>query len=97
MRKRNTEAIGEVLKQYFEENPFIRKKLAENRVISAWSVLFGKTIVSYTSNIYLKNNKLYVHLTSSVLRSELLMAKDKMIKALNEYAGMDVVEEIVFQ
>ncbi len=95
MRKKNTEMLGEVLKQYFEENPPLRRKLAESRILSAWSVLFGKTVASYTSNIYLKNNKLYVCLTSSVLRSELLMAKERMIKALNEYAGMDIIEEIV--
>ncbi|MDH6354899.1 putative nucleic acid-binding Zn ribbon protein [Dysgonomonas sp. PH5-45] len=97
MRKKNTESIGEVLRQYFEENPFFRKKIAESRVISGWHSLFGATVKSYTTNVYLRNGVLYVHLSSSVLRSELMMAKEKMIKTLNTHAGMDVVADIIFR
>ncbi len=97
MRKRNTESIGEVLKQYFEENQFIKRKLAESRAVTGWSQLLGSMIHSYTTNIYLRNGVLYVSLSSSVLRSELLMAKDKLIKKLNEHAGMYVVNDIIFR
>ncbi|MDU1903328.1 MAG: DUF721 domain-containing protein [Dysgonomonas sp.] len=97
MRKRNTESIGEVLKQFFEENRFFRQKLAESRVISGWERTLGSVIASYTDNLYLKNNILYVHLTSSVLRAELIMCKDKLITNLNQYAGMNVVKDIVFR
>ena len=97
MRKKNTESIGEAIRQYFENNPFFRRKLAESRVVTGWAKLFGATINSYTTNVYLKNNILYVHLNSSVLRSELIMAKDKMIETLNRHAGMYVVKDIVFR
>ncbi len=81
MRKRNTESIGEVLRQYFEENQFIKRKLAESRAVTGWPRLLGKMINSYTTNIYLRNGVLYVSLSSSVLRSELMMAKDRLISA----------------
>ncbi len=97
MRKRNTESIGEVLKQFFEENQFFKRKIAESRVISGWSQLLGTMITSYTTHIYLRNNILYVSLSSSVLRSELLMAKDRLITKLNEHAGMHVVNDIIFR
>jgi len=97
MRKRNTESIGEVLKQYFEENQFIKRKLAESRAVTGWSKLLGTMISSYTTNIYLRNGVLYVSLSSSVLRSELLMAKDRLINKLNEHAGMYVVNDIIFR
>lgn len=97
MRKRNTESIGEVLRQYFEENPFFKKKLAESRAVTGWEQLLGTMINSYTTNIYLRNGVLYVSLSSSVLRSELLMAKDKLISKLNEHAGMHVIKDIVFR
>ena len=42
MRKRNTESIGEVLKQFFEENAFFKRKLAESRVVTGWPKLLGK-------------------------------------------------------
>lgn len=97
MRKRNTESLGEVLKQFFEENQFFKQKLAESRVISGWGRTLGPVIASYTTNLYLKNNILYVSLTSSVLRSELIMCKDKLITNLNTHAGLDVVKDIIFR
>lgn len=97
MRKRNTESIGEVLKQFFEENQFFKRKVAESRAVSGWAQLLGSMISSYTTNIYLRNNVLYVSLSSSVLRSELIMAKDRLITKLNEHAGMHVVNDIVFR
>lgn len=97
MRKKNTESLGEVLRQFFEENQFIKRKLAESRVISGWSQLFGSSINAYTTNLYLKGGTLYVHLSSSILRAELMMSRGKLIKSLNEHAGMDVVKEIMFK
>jgi predicted nucleic acid-binding Zn ribbon protein len=97
MRKRNTESVGEVLRQFFEDNPFFKRKLAESRAVTGWSKLLGSMVASYTTNIYLRNGILYVSLSSSVLRSELLMAKDKLIAKLNEHAGMHVVNDIIFR
>lgn len=97
MRKRNTESIGEVLQQFFRENEFFKKKLAESRAVSGWTKLMGQGIASYTTNIYLRNNILYVHLSSSILRAELLMAKERLIKNLNDYAGMVIINDIIFR
>lgn len=97
MRKRNTESIGEVIRQFFEENQFIKRKLAESRVVLGWEQILGKTVASYTGDIYLRNNILYVHLTSSVLRAELIGAKERIISNLNKHAGIEVVREIVFR
>lgn len=97
MRKRNTESIGEAIKQYFEENTFFRKKLAESRAVTGWAQLLGPMINSYTTNIYLRHGTLYVSLSSSVLRSELVMAKDKLITKLNEHAGAPVINDIIFR
>ncbi|GAB6011384.1 DciA family protein [Viscerimonas tarda] len=97
MRRRNTESLGEVIKQFFEENRFIKAKVAESRIISGWGKILGPAIASYTTNIYLKNNILYIHLSSSVLRAELMMSKERIITNLNKYAGMDIVKEIIFR
>lgn len=86
-----------MLRQYFDENPFFKRKFAESRVISGWGMLLGKAIAGYTTNIYLRNGVLYVHLSSSVLRSELMMARERLINKLNEHAGLPVVNDIVFR
>ena len=97
MRKRNTESIGEVLKQYFEENTFLKRKVAESRVVTGWSKMLGAGLASYITNVYLRRDVLYVHLNSAALRQELMMAKERLMKNLNEHAGMHVVNDIVFR
>lgn len=97
MRRKNTETIGEVLRQYFEENPFIKRKLAESRAIKGWYKLLGQAASSYTTNVYIRNGVMYIHLTSSVLRSELLMAKDRLIENLNKEAGMPIINDIIIR
>ena len=97
MRKKNTESIGEVIKQFFEENQFLKNKIAESRLITGWTSVLGDSVASYTSNIYFKNGILYVHLRSSVLRAELAMSKDKLITSLNKYANTDILKNIIFR
>lgn len=97
MRKRNTESIGEVLRQFFEENQSVKRKIAESRVLTGWSTLLGQSIASYTTNIYLRNGILYVQLSSSVLRAELLMYKEKLRDNLNKHAGMEILQDIVIR
>jgi len=97
MRKRNTESIGEVIKEFFEENQLIKAKIAESRILSGWEKVLGATVNSYTTNLYIKNGILYVHLSSSVLRSELMLSKDKLINTLNEHAKTDIIKNIIFR
>ncbi len=97
MRKRNTESLGEVLQEFFSENQFFRQKLAESRVVSGWSKLMGKAVSSYTTSIYMRNGILHISISSSVLRSELIMAKDVLIEKINQMAGLPVVKDIIFR
>ncbi|NMB49322.1 MAG: DUF721 domain-containing protein [Bacteroidales bacterium] len=97
MLKRESKSIGDILSEYFKENPFLKTKIAEQRAVGAWRELLGSGVSSYTKNVYLKRNILYVQLTSSVLRAELQMNKQNLIEKLNEAAGMPIVHDIVLR
>lgn len=97
MRKRNTESIGEVLREFFEQNQILKTKIAESRILSGWNTILGASIASYTTNLYFKNGILYVHLSSSVLRSELMMSRDKLVVTLNQHAKTDIIKNIIFR
>lgn len=97
MRRKNTESIGDVLRQYFEDNPFIKRKIAESRAIKGWYKILGQAASRYTTNVYLRNGTMYIHLSSSVLRSELLMAKDRLIESLNKEAGMQIINDLIIK
>jgi hypothetical protein len=56
----------------------------------------GSPIAKYTKDVYIKNKRMYVKLTSSVIREELSMGKSKIVNMVNEEIGRVVILDIVF-
>ncbi len=96
MRRRNTEKLSDILGQVLKQN-HLDEKLYETRVLKSWSVVLGENVMNYTSNLYFSKERLYVTLTSSVLRQELFLTREEIRNSLNNYVGFPVVKEIVFQ
>lgn len=96
MRRNNTELLKDVLNQFLQQSK-LQKPLLEKRAIDAWSVVLGKNIVHYTSNISMKNGVIYVTVTSSVLRNDLFISKPGIIQSINKHVGVEVVKDIVFR
>ena len=96
MKKSNTEHIGAVLLRYLRQEG-LETPLNQYRLVDAWKEVVGPAIPHYTSNLYIKNQTLYVHLTSSVLRQELMMARDMLVRNLNNKVGTRVIVDIVFR
>ncbi|WP_019540200.1 DUF721 domain-containing protein [Proteiniphilum acetatigenes] len=97
MQKKNAQSLSEALSDFFNENSVLRVKMAQQRVIRGWNELFGEGIARYTGNLYFNRDTLYVHLNSAVLRAELMMIKEELIKKLNDHAEIPVVHDIVFR
>lgn len=96
MRRRNTELLGEVIQQFLRQKKLDRP-LSEKRLIDAWPEVLGKNIMSYTTDLSIKNRKLFVQLSSSVLRHDLFLSREQIVKSLNKHVGADVIDEIVFR
>ncbi|HPS10119.1 MAG TPA: DUF721 domain-containing protein [Paludibacteraceae bacterium] len=96
MRRRNTEKLSDILGQVLKQN-HLDEKLYETRVLKSWSVVLGENVMNYTSNLYFSKKRLYVTLTSAVLRQELFLTREEIRNSLNNYVGFPVVKEIVFQ
>ncbi|MCF6170754.1 MAG: DUF721 domain-containing protein [Bacteroidales bacterium] len=86
------EVIGELLKAYRWGS-----KLDEAKLVESWEKVVGGIIGKHTVNMAVKNKILYVKLNSSVLRSELHMAKSKIILSLNKEAGKEVITDMVLR
>ena len=96
MKRSNTQSIGEAIRAYLKESK-LEKPLKERQLISTWESLLGKSIARATRDIYIKNGKLYVFLTSSVIRNELYMLQDEIIRKLNESAGEELLSGMVLK
>ena len=95
MRRNDAEQIGEMIRKFFRQNA-LEAPLNEYRLIQAWKDVVGSAITKYTSNLYIKNQILYVHITSSVLRQELMMGRDLLVKNLNKQVGAQVIVNILY-
>ncbi len=96
MRKSNAESIGLLIRQFMRQNG-MESPLNEYRLIQSWNEVVGPAIARYTGDMYIKNQILYVHLTSSVLRQELMMGRELLVKNLNKKVGAQVIVNIIFR
>lgn len=96
MRRKKTMSIFDVLADYKREMN-IEAKLSEVNIINRWEEIAGRAISSRTTKLYIKGGVLYIHLSSSVVRSELMMMKESIRSRLNEAAGYNLIREIVLR
>jgi len=96
MDRINTRKINEVLKEFLHENK-LDIKFKERELIESWEELVGRTINRATKDIYIRNRKLFVVLSSSVVRNELYMLKDEIVRKLNERIGEPIISELVLK
>jgi len=97
MKRKNAQTLGDVIKDFLEENKILREKIYISRIERAWTEVLGTMVMQYTRNLFVKNRILYVSLSSSVLRSELTLSRERLVKSLNEHAGAEVIDDIVIR
>lgn len=96
MKRNNTEQVGDVIRKFLRQSG-LESPLNEFRLVDAWRDVVGPTISKYTLNLYIRNQTLFVHLSSSVLRQELQMQREMLVKHLNSKVGANVIVDIIFR
>lgn len=96
MKKKNDISLQDAMKQMLQEFK-LEPGLNETRVKLLWEKLMGKTISTYTSNISVRKNVLYLTILSAPLKHELSYGKDKIRSLLNDELGEDFIKEVVIR
>jgi predicted nucleic acid-binding Zn ribbon protein len=96
MRRSKTISLAEAMKDYIREMN-LEGKLLEVNLIKSWEEVVGKAISSRTSKVYIKDQVLHVHISSSVARNELMMLKEALREKLNERAGKEIIRDIILK
>ena len=98
MRKRasNEQPLKEVIDDWLSKHPRANKA-KETRIAHLWGQLLGPSVKNRTKNIYFKGGILSIKLDSSVLRNELMFAKESIIKNINKELGEDLVTDLVLK
>ncbi len=96
MKRRDAQSIGQLIRAYLRQES-LESPLNERRLVNAWPEVVGPAIASYTDGLFVRNQTLFVHLTSSALRQELMMGRDLLVRNLNKHVGAQVITNIVFR
>lgn len=96
MKRKKTEGIKDVIYQYLRDNG-LETPLNEFRATQAWGSIVGPAISKYTTDIKIYNQTMFVSVSSSVVRNELLMKRSLLTKKVNDHVGAQVITQIVFK
>ncbi len=98
MAKRENENLSmkEALSAFIKKNK-LEKGMDKVDAKEAWARLMGNGVLNYTTAVELRNDTLFVSLSSSVLREELSLGKSKIITMINEELGKNLVKKLVLR
>lgn len=95
MFKRNVLQIKDLILRNLRvqglETPLLQKRL-----IDAWPAIMGDSIASYTQELFIRNQTLFVRLKNPALRADLSMMGKDIVRRLNEYVGEQIIVDIHF-
>ena len=94
MKKQNTTTLGEAI-SLWAESLKLTQQINEKRLIASWGTVVGDYMASKTRDIYIKNHILFVFVDSSIVRNELMLAKQMLISQLNN--GNNIIDDIIFR
>lgn len=89
--------LGAVMKEFIGRSEALGKGLARLDIEAIYRAEMGQVVSSYTEKIYLRGNKVYIHIQSAPLRAELMSSRERLISILNKALGEPIVAEIIFR
>lgn len=97
MRRKNVQDIREVIQEIINADSRLSAGLLETRVVQNWEKVLGPSVARATRRVYLYQGTLFVELNSSVVRNELVMLRDRIVRSLNQSVGAEIVKELVLR
>lgn len=94
MRRSETVKLSELIKASIAENK-LEDGLDKVRVKELWFEVAGSYAVKATKDVYVENQKLYVSLSSSIIRSEIMLIRSELVKRINQQIGRNFITEII--
>ncbi len=89
--------IKSIIGSIFSSKGKLSKGFNAYTVEQVWRSTFGEVISRYTSGVRFSNGKLIVYITSSPLKQELSMTKEKVITKMNAQLKYHKVTELIIR
>ena len=97
MSKRDNDSykLSDLIPNMLSENK-LQKGMEQFVVKDAWEDVMGKGVMSYTESVSIRNNTLFVKLSSSALKEELNYGRKKIVDMLNGSLKKGLIKSIKF-
>jgi predicted nucleic acid-binding Zn ribbon protein len=96
MRRNEAESVGMLIRKFLRQEG-LETPLNEKRLIDSWAEVMGPAIASLSKPQFIKNQVLYVEVTSAPLRQQLMMGRQQLVIKLNQHVGAQIITNIVFR
>ena len=96
MKRTKAQPIGVLLDNLFK-SPDVARKIAEGSLPHVWREVTGELVAESTRQVRFVRGTLYVHIASSILRSELMMQREALVRSINKQLGFNLVQSVVIQ
>jgi len=87
--------LGDLLGDFLNQ-PGLRSKIREQKILNAWERVVGKAIAEVTQPARVRNRILQVRVIHSVWMQELQFHKPLIMQKLNEFLGDSVLQDVRF-
>ena len=93
MFRKSVTSIEPLLAQFLRrqglETPLLQKRLIDN-----WGEVAGPMAARYTTEIFIKNQTLFVKIQNPALRQDLSMMRSQLVQRLNHSVGSQIIADI---
>lgn len=96
MKEGKTKTIEELVSQVLKQMG-LEQKFKEHEVVELWPEVVGQMIASRTKRVEVRDGRLFVTFSSAVVRNEILMVKEGLVRALNDRIGKEIIRDIVIR
>ncbi len=94
MNRHNDKGIKDLVNSFIDHYK-LRPKYYEYKIRNYWIEEMNPLANRYTTQIRIKDNKLYVHISSASVKHELTLGREKIKQNINEWLGEDYLKEVV--
>ena len=93
MRTQNTQSLKKIIIRLIKEEG-LEEGLRHTRLYTLWDELLGVTVAKNTRKKYIEGRTLFVYLNSSIVRNQLFMMRQDIIKQLNNKMGEEIIDTL---
>ncbi|MCG8474008.1 MAG: DUF721 domain-containing protein [Cytophagales bacterium] len=94
-RKKDTSTIKESIEDMLQSF-HLKKRFDETKLINDWERLLGKTIAKRTIRLFVRNEVLFVEMSSPSLKHEMSVKKANILKIFFDEYQREIIKDVVF-